>query len=359
MVFPIFLALVKERVGVRRSYRSDHRAGRKARPTYSLTKGKRQNLVGRPKPMASPARLTSLQDRLVEKLSRDLGGQIVAAIANPQIIEILLNADGTVWLESLGGDMAPHGVLDAPSAAAVIRTAATLAEQPGGVGSPIVQCTLPFRGERFEGILPPISEAPIFSIRKRALQVFTLQDMRQQGVIDPAQHQVLVDAVIARRNIVVSGGVSSGKTTFCNALVAEISVSTPEHRIVIIEDTPELQCAAPNFVALCSSEAADMGMLLRATLRLRPDRILVGEVRGGEALTLLKAWNTGHPGGMCTVHANSPKGALLRLEQLAAEAAPGNHTALVTEAVDLVLQLQRSRERGRYVESMKYVREGE
>ena len=300
----------------------------------------------------------SLRQRLRSKLSRDFGEQVMAALQEPSVIEILLNADGTLWLEKLGEAMTEVGHLDATSAAAAIQTAATLAGQPGSSLSPIVQCVLPFRGERFEGLLPPVVTRPVFSIRKPALQVFTLEDLTRQGVLSAAQTRCLVQAIFQRRNIVVSGGVSTGKTTFCNALVAEVAQTTPEHRLILIEDTPELQCAAPNHVALCSGEAADMGALLRATLRLRPDRILVGEVRGGEALTLLKAWNTGHPGGLTTVHANSPKAALSRLEQLASEAASGPHRDLIVEAIDLVVQLQRS-QCGRRVSDIHIVQQGE
>ena len=300
----------------------------------------------------------SLRQRLRSKLSRDFGEQVMAALQEPSVIEILLNADGTLWLEKLGEAMTEVGHLDATSAAAAIQTAATLAGQPGSSLSPIVQCVLPFRGERFEGLLPPVVARPVFSIRKPALQVFTLEDLTRQGVLSAAQTRCLVQAIFQRRNIVVSGGVSTGKTTFCNALVAEVAQTTPEHRLILIEDTPELQCAAPNHVALCSGEVADMGALLRATLRLRPDRILVGEVRGGEALTLLKAWNTGHPGGLTTVHANSPKAALSRLEQLASEAASGPHRDLIVEAVDLVVQLQRS-QCGRRVSDIHIVQQGE
>ena len=300
----------------------------------------------------------SLRQRLRSKLSRDFGEQVMAALQEPSVIEILLNADGTLWLEKLGEAMSEVGHLDATSAAAAIQTAATLAGQPGSSLSPIVQCVLPFRGERFEGLLPPVVTQPVFSIRKPALQVFTLEDLTRQGVLSAAQSRCLVQAILRRRNIVVSGGVSTGKTTFCNALVAEVAQTTPEHRLILIEDTPELQCAAPNHVALCTGEAADMGALLRATLRLRPDRILVGEVRGGEALTLLKAWNTGHPGGLTTVHANSPKAALSRLEQLANEAASGPHRDLIVEAVDLVVQLQRS-QCGRRVSDIHIVQQGE
>ena len=307
-----------------------------------------------PESLYSASAPASLDERLRSKLMRDLGELVMAALEDATVIEILLNADGSVWLEKLGAAMYEAGRLDPPSAAAAIQTAATIAGLPGNSEAPIVQCTLPFRGERFEGLLPPLVTRPVFSIRKPALQVFTLADLVHQGVLSTTQSRRLAEAITLRQNIVISGGVSTGKTTFCNALVAQVAQSAPDHRLIIIEDTPELQCAAANHVALCSGEAADMRALLRATLRLRPDRILVGEVRGGEALTLLKAWNTGHPGGLATVHANSPDGALIRLDQLASEAAPGPHRDLIVEAVDLVVQLERS-QHGRRVQAIHNV----
>jgi type IV secretion system protein VirB11 len=191
-------------------------------------------------------------------------------------------------------------------------------------------------GERFEGLLPPVSVAPCFSIRKPAKRVYTLDDYVNDRIMLPAQADALRQAVSDRKNVLVAGGTSSGKTTLANALLAE--VATLNERVIIIEDTRELQCAAPDCVALrTKTGVVTMSDLVRSTLRLRPDRIIVGEVRGAEALDMLKAWNTGHPGGIATVHANSAVSALYRLEQLVQEVVVTVPRRLIAEAIDLVV----------------------
>ncbi|EAT08447.1 conjugal transfer protein traB [Sphingomonas sp. SKA58] len=203
---------------------------------------------------------------------------------------------------------------------------------------PIVSAELPPHGqgagERFEGILPPVSTAPCFSIRKPAARVYTLMDYVADGIMSAEAARMLSLAVVDRRNILIAGGTSSGKTTLANALLAEMAHL--DERVILIEDTRELQSPAHDTVALRTrAGAVTMGDLVRSTLRLRPDRIIVGEVRGGEALDMLKAWNTGHPGGIATVHANSASSALYRIEQLIQEAVVTVPRRLVA---DLALQ---------------------
>jgi type IV secretion system protein VirB11 len=145
--------------------------------------------------------------------------------------------------------------------------------------------------------------------------VFTLDDYVAAGTMTSDQASALRAAVAARKNILVAGGTSTGKTTLTNALLAEVAKTSD--RVVLIEDTRELQCKAPNLVALRTKDGvATLSDLVRSSLRLRPDRIPIGEVRGPEALDLLKAWGTGHPGGIGTIHAGTALGALRRLEQL-------------------------------------------
>src|SRR2546428_843377 len=210
----------------------------------------------------------------------------------------------------------------------------------------IVEGELPVNGSRFEGILPPVSTAPTFVIRKRASQIYGLEDYVRAGILTTAQQKVLLEAVRDRQNIVIAGGTASGKTTLANALMREIVArGDPTERIVILEDTRELQCEARNAVQLHTGDVADLTRLVRVTMRLRPDRIIVGEVRGGEALALLKAWNTGHPGGITTVHANSAAAALLRLDSLIQESGVPPQPSLVAETVDVVVVIVRTRVR--------------
>jgi type IV secretion system protein VirB11 len=204
--------------------------------------------------------------------------------------------------------------------------------------SPRVSAELPETGERFEGLVPPVVAAPAFAIRKPAVAVFTLDDYAQAGIMTRLQAAALRKAVADRRNILVAGGTSTGKTTLTNALLAEVAKTSD--RVVLIEDTRELQCAAPNLVALRTKDGvASLSDLVRSALRLRPDRIPIGEVRGAEALDLLKAWGTGHPGGVGTIHAGSGLGALRRLEQLIQEAVLTVPRALIAETIDVVAVL--------------------
>ncbi len=203
---------------------------------------------------------------------------------------------------------------------------------------PRVSAELPVTGERFEGLLPPVVNAPCFAIRKPAVAIFTLADYVAAGIMTEAQAEGLRSAVTTRANILVAGGTSTGKTTLTNALLAEVAKT--DDRVVIIEDTRELQCAAPNLVALRTKDGvASLSDLVRSSLRLRPDRIPIGEVRGAEALDLLKAWGTGHPGGIGTIHAGSALGALRRMEQLIQEAVVTVPRALIAETINLIAVL--------------------
>jgi type IV secretion system protein VirB11 len=205
-------------------------------------------------------------------------------------------------------------------------------------GAPRVSAELPGTGERFEGLLPPVVAAPAFAIRKPAVAVFTLDDYVAKEIMTSEQAEILKSAVAARKNILVAGGTSTGKTTLTNALLAEVAKTAD--RVVLIEDTRELQCTAPNLVALRTNDGvATLSDLVRSSLRLRPDRIPVGEVRGAEALDLLKAWGTGHPGGIGTIHAGTALGALRRLEQLIQEAVITVPRALIAETINVIAVL--------------------
>lgn len=256
--------------------------------------------------------------------------------------EVMANPDGSVWVETAGHGLTDTGYRLTPGdRERVIRLVASSAGERITPACPIVSAELPETGERFEGILPPVSPAPCFSIRKLARAPFTLEDYISQGALSPALAEALREAVARRANIVIAGGTSSGKTSFANALLADAGFAG--ERILLLEDTRELSCGAANLVALRTQDGkVTLRDLVRSTLRLRPDRIIVGEVRGAEALDLLKAWNTGHPGGLTTLHANSARGGLTRLEQLAGEAGAASPSDLIAEAVDVIVFMSRA-----------------
>ncbi len=268
-----------------------------------------------------------------------LGPVIAAHLEDPTVVEVMLNPDGRLWIDRLTGGLEDTGARVTPAdAERIVRLVAHHVGVEVHAGSPRVSAELPGSGERFEGLLPPVVAAPCFAIRRPAVAVFTLIDYVDAHIMSAGEAGLLRTAVRERKNILVAGGTSTGKTTLVNALLAEVAKTGD--RVVLIEDTRELQCAAPNLVALRTKDgAASLSDLVRSSLRLRPDRIPIGEVRGPEALDLLKAWGTGHPGGIGTLHAGTAIGALRRLEQLIQEAVVTVPRALIAETIDLIAVL--------------------
>lgn len=288
-----------------------------------------------------------------------MGTDVAAALADPLVIEIMVNPDGALWLDRLGEGRVDTQVQMPPEQVdRIVRLVAshTRAEVHGD--APIISAELPPHiagraGERFEGVLPPVAPAPCFAIRKPASRIYRLCDYVRDGMMTADIADRLKRAVSDRQNILVAGGTSSGKTTLANALLAEMG--DRDERVVLIEDTRELQCPAKDTVALRTrSGHVSMTDLVRSTLRLRPDRIIIGEVRGGEALDMLKAWNTGHPGGIATVHANGSLAALHRIEQLVLEVAVHAPRALIAEAIELIVFIS-GRGAGRRITSLAKV----
>ncbi len=283
--------------------------------------------------------------RLGEALKRQLGA-FCPLLMEHGVVELMLNADGRLWVDRLGQPMIAVGTMAAMTAESFIATVASTLRGTVTRENPILECELPdappFHGSRFEALIPPIVSGPVFTIRRKASAVFTLNEYERDGILTTLQRTAIECAVMQRQNILVVGGTGTGKTTLTNAIIDQMAKATPDHRLVIIEDTAEIQCAAPNAVIMRATDTVDMQRLLKATLRLRPDRIVVGEVRGGEALTMLKAWNTGHPGGVCTVHANHARAGLTRIEQMIAEVSQAPMRALIGEAINLIVSIVRT-----------------
>jgi type IV secretion system protein VirB11 len=283
---------------------------------------------------------TDAAERRQQMLATAFGPAIRNALKDETVIEIMVNPDGKLWLDRSGvGRVFSGEVLSAADTERIVRLIAAHVRLEATRDSPIVSAELPGSGERFEGLLPPVTAAPCFSIRKPAGITYRLSDYVAKGIMSDQAAAHLRQAVLERQNILIAGGTSSGKTTLANALLAEMA--SLGERVIILEDTRELACAAEDCIALKTKPgAASLADLVRSTLRLRPDRIIIGEVRGREALDLLKAWNTGHPGGVATVHANSAEAALSRIEQLIQEAIPQPSRALIAETIDLIAYLE-------------------
>lgn len=295
----------------------------------------------------------TVRSRTIEKLNREIGPIIRNALSDSKTVEVLLNADGKIWHERLGEKMIQIGEMKSCQAESIIKTVAGFHAKEITKFKPLIEGILPIDGSRFAAQLPPIVLAPTFAIRKKASSVFTLSQYIDCGIMTDAQSKIIKDAIYQHKNILIIGGTGSGKTTLVNAIIQEMVDNDPNERVVIIEDTGEIQCKAINSIQYYTSEEVNMTHLLKTTLRMRPDRILVGEVRGEEALDLLDAWNTGHEGGVATLHANNSTSALKRLKSLITrnKSAPNDIDSLIGEVVHFIIHISRTNE-GRKVKEI-------
>ena len=289
--------------------------------------------------------------RLDSKLKRELGPVIVTALENPETLEICVNSDGRIWVEEKNKQLYDTGKCIAPEN--LLAALGTIAARSGvelNESRSILESRMPLDGSRVEGTIPPTTpEGPSMTVRKHASAIFPLFRYVDEGRIPAEGADFLRQAIRDMRNILVAGGTSSGKTTFTNAIIREILNIAPEDRLLIIEDEIELQCATTNKERFVTSEHVSMRTLVKTTMRCRPDRIIIGEVRDGAALDLLKAWNTGHPGGVATIHSNDAHSALNRLEQLILEVTPGQMSSLIAEAVNIIVYMKEMGRIGRQV----------
>ena len=289
---------------------------------------------------------SSYKERARKKLERDAGALIIDALNDPKTVELMCNGDGKLWLEKLGEPMRQIGQLKPAQAESIIKTVAGYHGKEVTRQKPLLEGEWPLDGSRFAGQLPPVVRGATFAIRKKAVAIFTLDEYVKAGIMTDAQCASLKNAIREHRNILVIGGTGSGKTTLVNAVINEMVSEFPAERVFIIEDTGEIQCSAINCVQYHTTLEVSMTDLLKTTLRMLPDRIIVGEVRGSEALDLLDSWNTGHDGGAGTLHANSAESALQRLKSLVTrnKHAPTDIEPLIAEAVHVIVQINRKSE---------------
>ncbi len=278
-------------------------------------------------------------------------GVIKKYLDDPNVTDLMLNPDGSLWLETFSaGTIKTNDHIAWEQAEQIIRVVSGMSGKYFDEANPSVATELIGNGERFQGVMPPQSTAPIFTIRKKPIKIFSLSDYLDDNAVTKEQHYYLKKAVLARKNILIAGATGSGKTTFANAILKE--VATLNVRVAILEDTYELQCSSPNNYKFKTTEQVSMQRLLKDTLRMNIDSIVVGEVRGQEALDLLKAWNTGHPGGVATIHSDSGLEALYRLEQLILEGSIHAQQHLIANAINVVVFLAKNNLRKRVVQEI-------
>jgi type IV secretion system protein VirB11 len=278
--------------------------------------------------------------RLIEKMRRELGDSVLAFLYDDSVTEIMLNDDARIWVfrrgaaEDTGVTMLPARSLS------FLGTVASFYGKTIHAENTIIAEVLPIDGSRLNGVIPPTVEMPSFNIRKRATRIFTLEEYVKQGRMTGVDYEVIRDAIRTRKNFLVVGATGSGKTTLTNAILNEINIINPSHRIISMEDTAELQLPQQNKVRMYTDDNTSMQKLLFSAMRQKPDRIIIGEIRSAAALDLLKSWNTGHPGGVTTLHANSCMEALSRLEMLILEAVPNPMQRLIGQSVGLVIYIE-------------------
>lgn len=298
--------------------------------------------------MNSTDRRNIYSDRIVAILKSSLGEKINTYFEDEDIIEIMLNDNKTIWVDSLTKGMYFTGiVLENAEAMKIINTVATFVEVKVDKENPRMSAELPDTGFRFEAIIPPNVDNPVFTIRKKSILIFTLDDYVKMGSLTEFQKGVIEKAINDYKNILIVGGTSTGKTTFANACIGAIP---KKDRLVILEDTKEIRSLCPNKISLKTSMFTTMEELFYSTMRLRPDRIIVGEIRGATSLDLLTAWNSGHSGGVSTIHSDSTEGALEQLEQYNQRKSIDKQQKLIGKAVDLVVVLKRVNEERKVVE---------
>lgn len=277
------------------------------------------------------------QERLLANLKHSLGDVICTALEDPTVGEIMLNPDGKVWIERFGEEMKHEETLKAREGELIISLVASSLELTANRKHTSVAGEFPIGGHRFQGQLPPNTPAPMFSIRKKAERVFTLEEYVANGIITDEVKSTIEDQLRFKRNILIAGGTGSGKTTLTNAIIHSLSQISPGDRLFLLEDTYELQSQSKNTVRLKATKEFPMTSQIEDTLRLRPDRIVVGEIRDEAALGLLEAWNTGHPGGISTLHADSAFDALQRLETLVRRKSISPLSEVIGSAIDTVI----------------------
>ena len=279
-------------------------------------------------------------NRLIEYFYDALGNENKKLLEEDDIIELYTNNDRKIWVDTLSkGRYFTGKYMEASESMRIIQSVADYTDKIVDKTCPFISAELPGTGSRFQGVIPPIVDNPVFNIRKKGIKIFTLDDYVKSGSLTVNQKEIIIEAVNAKKNILIVGATSTGKTTFANAVIAEIAKTGD--RLIIMEDTKEIQSVAEDTLRLLTSDFASMLDLFKSSMRQRPDRLIAGEVRGAEALNMLIGWNSGHPGGLCTLHSDDARGGLRQLEQYVQIKSVSAQEKLIALAVNLIVVLKK------------------
>lgn len=301
--------------------------------------------------------------------------EIYEYLFDPLVTEIDINPDNKIFIQKLGLGAVNTGKLAKPEDTKnLIQVLASLESQVVNPDNPRISTILPIGAARFEGLVPPVALNPSCTIRKKIITILSLDDYISQGFLGTTEKDLIVEYVKKKKNILIVGGTNTGKTTFANAILKEMEADGGKERLLFIEDIRELQSKNDNNVFLqvipgiFSPKDA-----LKSALRYTPDRIIYGEVRGAEAFDLINAFNSGHKGGICTIHANDCRGGLEKVETYIMYEKDKPLSSLISRTIDVIITMTISKnkreldsiaevlghENGEYILDFKYARDEE
>ena len=280
----------------------------------------------------------------IELIKFNMGNEILELLNDKDVSEIIINDDTKLFKDTFSeGQVFTGKYIDPTRTLSLIQVVASYSKQIIDENNPILEARL-YDKSRFTGVIPPLADNPTINIRKHTILKLTLDDYVDTGVITQNQKKILLDNIKNKRNILVVGATGSGKTTFANACINDISKLN--ERLGILEDTPEIQTTATNRYFLHTSSNKKMIDLVKVSLRMTPQRIIVGEIRDGASLYLLRAWNSGQGGGVCTIHSDSARKALGQLEGYIQEVSQTPQKQLIADNVHLIVVIDKVFEDG-------------
>lgn len=282
--------------------------------------------------------MNSNKEQTIKLIEVNMGDEILKLLSDEDVTEIMINDDRTVWKQTFSEGLVNAGFeVSSIKSQSLIQVVASYCGKIVDEKNPILECEL-HDGSRFTGVIPPITTSPTVNLRKHSKKIFTFEDYINQGNLTKEQKEIICNSLDNKENVLVVGATGSGKTTFGNACLEYLS--TTSERLGILQDTLELQSSAKNRYYLKTSKNVSMTGLVKVSLRMTPSRIIIGEIRDGAALAMLRAWNSGHGGGFCTIHSDNARKALRQLEGYIEEVSQTSQKSLIADNINLIVVLK-------------------